>query len=765
MPLPLPNLDDRTYADLLEEARALIPKEYPDWTDHNPTDPGIILIEMLAWLTEMVIYRTNQIPDENKKMFLKLLNGPQWQLKGDVPTAMKQTIIHLQQRYRAVSSEDFEQLVLKDWQETPSCKALGPFGVIARAKCLSQRNLALSELTAREESAPGNISLLVVPQTSADHYSLLSFDGQNDYLEIPHSEELNFANNQDFTIEVWVRVQKLQASTQETQNNILEKGSGSEGFPYGIRYENLSGKLQVIRSDGSHFATISSTKTISDGNFHHIALVKDSSTLYFYLDGELEGFTEDTTSGITSNNSPLYLACRGNQSHYFQGIITQVRAWKKVRLQAEIKEEMNEFLKGTEKGLVGCWNLDEGSGIIAKDKTANQNHGTIQGARWYRPNLNASLLQSLWSFLDERRLLTIRHHVVTPDYVPLQVWARLYLVAGSNDQQVREQVKKEVQAFFHPVNSQSHWDGKGWLFGRSIYVSELYQLLDKIPGVDYAQDAMLHTPKVTTTVLTRESQSSQRQIKVKDTTGFAVGDIIQLESSSGVREDYTISNIDQGQKQLTLSSDLRKSYGVGTVVVYRSSVTITVLSKESQSSQRQITVQDTTGLAVNDIIQLNPSSSDLDCYTISSINQGQKILTLSSGLTKAYRLGTMIVCPLSSQVSSAISNREFFVDDVRGLAAGDTLRIINNSDNAENGQIETVDKSSQKITLKQALTQIPTARTKVVQLRTWREERNTSTETKELISITLKDYELVALNVEVNLAIMEYIAGEWQLTS
>jgi hypothetical protein len=56
MTIPLPNLDDRTYADLLEEARSLIPIECPTWTDHNPSDTGIILLELFAWLTEFTLY-------------------------------------------------------------------------------------------------------------------------------------------------------------------------------------------------------------------------------------------------------------------------------------------------------------------------------------------------------------------------------------------------------------------------------------------------------------------------------------------------------------------------------------------------------------------------------------------------------------------------------------------------------------------------------------------------------------------------------------
>src|SRR5215212_957024 len=80
MPIPLPNLDDRTYAELTAEARALIPGLHPGWTNHNPTDPGIVLVELLAWLTEMLLFQVNEIPAAADEKFLQLLNGavPAW---------------------------------------------------------------------------------------------------------------------------------------------------------------------------------------------------------------------------------------------------------------------------------------------------------------------------------------------------------------------------------------------------------------------------------------------------------------------------------------------------------------------------------------------------------------------------------------------------------------------------------------------------------------------------------------------------------------
>lgn len=68
-----PDLDDRTWQDLVDEMRALIPKYAPQWTDHNPSDLGVSLIELFAWLGEGIIYRLNRTPEKNFLAFLNLL--------------------------------------------------------------------------------------------------------------------------------------------------------------------------------------------------------------------------------------------------------------------------------------------------------------------------------------------------------------------------------------------------------------------------------------------------------------------------------------------------------------------------------------------------------------------------------------------------------------------------------------------------------------------------------------------------------------------
>ena len=73
MPLQAPTIDNRRFADILAEARTLIPRYTPEWTDLNDNDPGIALVQLFAWMTEMLIFRMNQVPELNYIKFLQLL--------------------------------------------------------------------------------------------------------------------------------------------------------------------------------------------------------------------------------------------------------------------------------------------------------------------------------------------------------------------------------------------------------------------------------------------------------------------------------------------------------------------------------------------------------------------------------------------------------------------------------------------------------------------------------------------------------------------
>lgn len=133
MPLPLPNLDDRRWADLVDEGQSLISLYAPGWTDHNIHDPGIMLMELLAWIAEMDLYRLNRVPDRHKRKFLALIG-----LQPDPPRPA-QTVLSF-----ALQS-GVPQLALP---ETVEFEGSDPFGWPARFRTLEAITVVSSQLKA-----------------------------------------------------------------------------------------------------------------------------------------------------------------------------------------------------------------------------------------------------------------------------------------------------------------------------------------------------------------------------------------------------------------------------------------------------------------------------------------------------------------------------------------------------------------------------------------------------------------------------------------
>lgn len=167
MPLSLPNLDDRRYADLVEEARSLIPSYAPEWTNHNPSDPGITLVELFAYLTEMLVYRVNRVTDDNKRAFLKLIIGPERNVSRSRPLGdeIRDIVLELRRTVRAVTAADYESL------------AVAAHASVARARALPLWNLE-APYPFRQQSQ-GHVSVAVVPDAGADVPEVLGAVGRD----------------------------------------------------------------------------------------------------------------------------------------------------------------------------------------------------------------------------------------------------------------------------------------------------------------------------------------------------------------------------------------------------------------------------------------------------------------------------------------------------------------------------------------------------------------------------------------------------------
>jgi hypothetical protein len=76
MPITLPPIDDRRFAQLVDDTLARARVHTPEWTSFNQSDPGVTMVQLFSFLTENLIFRANQIPERNRAKFLQLLRIP-----------------------------------------------------------------------------------------------------------------------------------------------------------------------------------------------------------------------------------------------------------------------------------------------------------------------------------------------------------------------------------------------------------------------------------------------------------------------------------------------------------------------------------------------------------------------------------------------------------------------------------------------------------------------------------------------------------------
>ena len=69
MTLRSPNLDDRDFETLLTEAKAHA-NSLSGWQPSSASDPGTVLLELFAYITDIMLYRVNRIPE---KVYIELL--------------------------------------------------------------------------------------------------------------------------------------------------------------------------------------------------------------------------------------------------------------------------------------------------------------------------------------------------------------------------------------------------------------------------------------------------------------------------------------------------------------------------------------------------------------------------------------------------------------------------------------------------------------------------------------------------------------------
>lgn len=146
-----------------------------------------------------------------------------------------------------------------------------------------------------------------------------------------------------------------------------------------------------IRLNGVYNYAIGNHSKLKKNKFNHIAGTFDGRYVKVYINGVLEGTNDmgtqypiqySTNNALTIANDPGSGDVFDNGGFGLLGIVAGVRLWNIARTEEQIRDNMFNTLDKNIDGLVGCWNMDEGTGDIINDSSVNKLNGTIYEAEW-----------------------------------------------------------------------------------------------------------------------------------------------------------------------------------------------------------------------------------------------------------------------------------------------------------------------------------------------------------------------------------------------
>jgi hypothetical protein len=111
------------------------------------------------------------------------------------------------------------------------------------------------------------------------------------------------------------------------------------------------------------------------------------------------------------------------------------------------------------------------------------------------PQPSDGFLKTIQTHLESRRAVTTSIHVRGPRYVEVSVHADVFLKKRASETQARQNIDRVLKEFFDPAFGGPD-KGQGWSFGRSVFTSEVNQVLAKVPEVDYVTGVSLNELKV-----------------------------------------------------------------------------------------------------------------------------------------------------------------------------------------------------------------------------------------------------------------------------
>lgn len=177
-----------------------------------------------------------------------------------------------------------------------------------------------------------NASLVNGIGFTTSNVGYFSFDGTNDYMNIPTTLSINASSFSSVVI--------FKLTTNADGNSLLNLNYLSPSSGYLIR-QNASNNIIVYTNNGTE-TSISSTATLSTNTIYHLCVIQNSGVCSIYINGSLDKSASLSNPVLTSSYES-YIGRRGGPSigAYLSGSVSQVQIYNRALSAAEVRQNYN----------------------------------------------------------------------------------------------------------------------------------------------------------------------------------------------------------------------------------------------------------------------------------------------------------------------------------------------------------------------------------------------------------------------------------------
>lgn len=492
MPLAAPKLDDRGFADLVADARRVIERLAPDWTDRSPNDPGMVLVEVFAHLTDVMLYRLNRLPLSAYVEFLRLAG-----VKLQPPSAA--TVRLRFSREKVTDAVEIPRGTRVTIARNASSSVAPVFSTIDAVRL--EAGVATAEGMAIHadfvEGEYANVSTgLPGFRVMAKRPPIIGRTG--DDLDLVVGVEMHASDPVDADAviiswdrkryRIWREVDSFALARDARFVYVVDRASGAIDFASAARLPQEDGMLEMAPSELAAIPRAGREIRLwyrrgggAEGN-----VVANSLTV---LKETIPGITVTNPAPASGGRAAETLdnaMVRAPHELYSLERAVTARDFERVAIRSSGAIERARAVTGMD-----LWRHASPGTVevlMVPHVPEELRRGAMTEALVTQYATGDALLRAQAS-LDERRPLGTNVVAGWVRYKGVRVKARVVVRRGEDPAQIRGRLLERLHALITPLPSSL--DPTGWEFGESLRIGQVYDLLLAEPGVRYADDVRL----------------------------------------------------------------------------------------------------------------------------------------------------------------------------------------------------------------------------------------------------------------------------------